>query len=51
MVLEIAVFFPIKCLLNSMNDVVGIIHSCHKVILKSYQISDSNQFNLEYLFT
>ena len=33
MVLEMAIFFLIKCLLNSRNDMVGIIHSSHKVIL------------------
>ena len=32
MVLEVAIFFPMKCLLNSRNDMVGMIHSIHQVI-------------------
>ena len=32
MVLDMAIFFPIKCFLNSRNGMVRIIYSRHKVI-------------------
>ena len=38
MVLEMAIFFPIKCLLISRNDMVGIFHSSHKVVLSLIKI-------------
>ena len=41
MVLDMTIFFPIKCLLNSRNDMVGIIYRSHKVTkcLINYLIS------------